>query len=227
MPGPAKIAIIVAGGSGQRMGSNVPKQFLELHNKPVLYHTIQAFLHAYNDMRIVLVVPAAHRGHIGTVLASFDRPPSVIIVDGGETRFHSVKNGLDTVREEAIVFVHDGVRPLVSPSLIRTCYEQALVKGSAVPVIALKDSIREVDDKGNIAADRSRFRIVQTPQTFRSEILMPAFDQPYDPLFTDEATVAERFGHAVNLVEGEEQNIKITRPQDMVIAEAFLRQPLG
>lgn len=227
MPDPAKIAIIVAGGSGQRMGGNIPKQFMELHHKPVLYHTIQAFLRAYDDMRIVLVIPSAHRSHIATVLTAFDRPPSVAIVDGGETRFHSVKNGLQTVREEAVVFVHDGVRPLVSPNLVRTCYEQALLKGSAVPVIELKDSIREVDGDSNKAADRSRFRIVQTPQTFLSDILLPAFEQPYDPLFTDEATVAERFGHAVHLVAGEEQNIKITRPQDMVIAEAFMREPLG
>lgn len=222
MPSPQKIAIIVAGGSGSRMGSTVPKQFLELNGKPVLYYTIQAFLQAYEDMRIVLVVPPAHRGSIGSVLASFERPPSVILADGGETRFHSVKNGLQLVQQDAVVFVHDGVRPLVSPALIRTCYEAAMEKGSAVPAIPLKDSIREVDEKGNIAADRTRFRIIQTPQTFLSRILIPAFDQPYDPLFTDEATVAERYGHNVHLVEGEEQNIKITKPQDLVIAAAFL-----
>lgn len=204
------------------MGSTVPKQFLELNGKPVLHYTIQAFMQAYEDMRIVLVAPPAHRGSIGSVLASFERLPSVMLADGGETRFHSVKNGLQLVKQDAVVFVHDGVRPLVSPALIRTCYEAAVEKGSAVPAIPLKDSIREVDEKGNVAADRTRFRIIQTPQTFLSRILIPAFDQPYDPLFTDEATVAERYGHNVNLVEGEEQNIKITKPQDLVIAAAFL-----
>ena len=217
-----KIAVIVAGGSGQRMGSATPKQFLSLAGKPVLYHTIAAFKAAYDDMHIVLVVPEAHKAQIAHVLTAFDRPPSVTLVDGGETRFHSVRNGLQVIRGEAVVFVHDGVRPLVSPSLIRTCYEAALVQGSAVPAIELKDSIREVDDEGNIAADRSRFRIIQTPQTFLSELLIPAFEQPYEPLFTDEATVVERMGHAIHLVQGEEQNIKITRPADLAIAAAFL-----
>lgn len=206
------------------MGHTTPKQFLELEGKPVLYHTIHAFLQAYEDTHIVLVLPEAHKGNLATVLAAFDRPPSVTLVDGGETRFHSVRNGLQVIPQEAVVFVHDGVRPLLSLSLIRTCYEEALAKGNAVPAIALKDSIREVDDEGNIAADRSRFRIIQTPQTFLSEQILPAFEQPYDPLFTDEATVVERFGYAVNLVEGEEQNIKITRPQDLIIAAAFLQE---
>lgn len=226
MPSPAKIAIIVAGGSGSRMGGTTPKQFLELNGKPVLHYTIRAFMEAYEDMHIVLVVPSAHRGSIGAVLAAFDRPPSVTVAEGGETRFHSVKNGLQFVKQDAVVFVHDGVRPLVSPALIRTCYEQALLKGSAIPAIPLKDSIREVDAMGNNAADRTRFRTIQTPQTFLSNLLIRAFDQPYDPLFTDEATVVERSGHAVHLVEGEEQNIKITRPQDLVIASAFLNDSL-
>ncbi|WP_343703440.1 2-C-methyl-D-erythritol 4-phosphate cytidylyltransferase [Chitinophaga sp.] len=218
-----KIAVIVAGGSGQRMGSATPKQFLALAGKPVLYHTIAAFRAAYEDMHIVLVVPEAHQSQIAYVLAAFDRPPSVTLVTGGETRFHSVRNGLQVIKQEAVVFVHDGVRPLVSPSLVRTCYEQALVHGSAVPAIALKDSIREVDDEGNMAVDRARFRIIQTPQTFLSDLLIPAFEQPYDPLFTDEATVVERTGHAIHLVEGEEHNIKITRPADLAIATAFLQ----
>lgn len=218
-----KIAIIVAGGSGQRMGSATPKQFLTLAGKPVLYHTIAAFMAAYEDMHIVLVIPEAHKAGIATVLTAFDRPPSVTLVNGGETRFHSVRNGLQVIKGDAVVFVHDGVRPLVSPSLIRTCYEQASVQGSAVPAIELKDSIREVDDEGNMAADRSRFRIIQTPQTFLSEWLLPAFEQPYDPLFTDEATVVERMGHAIHLVEGEEHNIKITRPADLAVAAAFLQ----
>lgn len=204
------------------MGGPTPKQFLDLAGKPVLYHTIAAFKAAFEDMHIILVVPEAHKAHIAHVLTAFDRPPSVTLVHGGETRFHSVRNGLQVIKGDAVVFVHDGVRPLVSPSLIRTCYDEALVQGSAVPAIELKDSIREVDDEGNIAADRARFRIIQTPQTFLSELLVPAFEQPYEPLFTDEATVVERMGHAIHLVQGEEQNIKITRPADLAIATAFL-----
>lgn len=204
------------------MGTAVPKQFLGLAGKPVLYHTIAAFQQAYEDMRIVLVIPPAHRSQVAIVLSAFDRPPSVTIVDGGETRFHSVQNGLKTVNGDAVVFVHDGVRPLVSPALIRSCYEAALAHGSAIPAIDLKDSIREVEGDKNLAADRTRFRIIQTPQTFLSEILADAFRQAHDPLFTDEATVVERSGKPVYLVEGEEQNIKITKPQDLIIAEAFL-----
>ncbi|MGX5820383.1 2-C-methyl-D-erythritol 4-phosphate cytidylyltransferase [Chitinophaga lutea] len=219
-----KVAVIVAGGSGQRMGNATPKQFLGLAGKPVLYHTIAAFKAAYDDIRIVLVLPDAHRAQLATVLAAFDRPPSVTIVHGGETRFHSVRNGLQQVKGEAVIFVHDGVRPVVPVSLIRRCYEEALTHGSAVPAIPLNDSIREVDIDGNAAADRSRFRIIQTPQTFMSEILLPAFEQPYDPLFTDEATVVERMGHEIRLVEGDGRNIKITRPVDLAIAELFLRE---
>ncbi|MGN7721160.1 2-C-methyl-D-erythritol 4-phosphate cytidylyltransferase [Chitinophaga sp. 22620] len=217
-----KIAVIVAGGSGTRMGSATPKQFMEIGGKPLLYHTISAFLQAYEDMHVVLVVPDAHQAYIATLLTAFDRPPSITLVQGGETRFHSVKNGLDVIRQSAVIFVHDGVRPLLSPSLIRRCYEGALAKGNAIPAVEMKDSLREVDDEGNMAVDRSRFRIIQTPQTFLSEVLQPAFTQPYDPLFTDEASVVERAGEEIHLVEGEEQNIKITRPVDLAIANAFL-----
>ncbi|WP_109700068.1 2-C-methyl-D-erythritol 4-phosphate cytidylyltransferase [Chitinophaga deserti] len=224
MPDRNKIAVIVAGGSGQRMGSTIPKQFMEIGGKPVLHHTINAFRTAYPDIRIVLVIPQAHQAYIAPLLVSFDVPPSIMIVHGGETRFHSVKNGLETITEPAVVFVHDGVRPLLSPALIRRCCEGALSKGNAIPAIEVKDSLREVDDEGNLSVDRSRFRIIQTPQTFLSEQLLPAFDQPYDPLFTDEASVAERYGAEINLVEGEERNIKITRPLDMAIAEVLLQQ---
>jgi 2-C-methyl-D-erythritol 4-phosphate cytidylyltransferase len=219
-----KIAIIVAGGSGTRMGGTMPKQFLELAGKPVLYHAIAAFLDAYADMQVVLVVPEAHFSYARQVLNNFDfdTPPPVTLVKGGETRFHSVKNGLQQVQEKAVVFVHDGVRPLLSPSLVHSCYEQTLLHGNAIPVIAMKDSVREVNGEGNKAVNREQFRIIQTPQTFLSEQLLPAFELPYDPLFTDEATVVERLGHQIHLVPGEERNIKITRPLDLVIAQALL-----
>lgn len=217
-----KTAIIVAGGSGSRMQSAIPKQFLDLAGKPVLYHTITAFTEAYPDIEIVLVLPEHHMSYVNNLLLAFDNVPAITMVWGGETRFHSVKNGLQQVKGEGVIFVHDGVRPLVSPALVRTCYEAAVSHGSAIPVIDMKDSIREVNGEHNKAVDRERFRIVQTPQTFVSSLILPAFEQPYDPLFTDEATVVEHFGHFVHLVKGEESNLKITKPLDLVMAKAFL-----
>lgn len=219
-----KIAIIVAGGSGSRMGSAVPKQFLELSGKPVLWHTVNAFVSAYADMQIVLVLPEAHFDYVKPWLHEFHTSNPVTLVKGGETRFHSVKNGLAEVKGASVVFVHDGVRPLISTALIRSCYETALAQGSAIPVIDMKDSIRQVEGNENKAVNREEFKIIQTPQTFLSEWLLPAFSLPYDPLFTDEATVVERQGHRVHLVPGEEANIKITRPLDLTIASALLNE---
>ncbi|MBO9728020.1 MAG: 2-C-methyl-D-erythritol 4-phosphate cytidylyltransferase [Chitinophaga sp.] len=218
-----KVAIIVAGGSGTRMQSAVPKQFLNLSGKPVLYHTIAAFATAFPDMEIVLVLPEAHFTFANDILSAFEHRPAVTLVKGGETRFHSVKNGLQQVTTPSVVFVHDGVRPLVSPTLIRHCYDTAISHGSAIPVVDMKDSIREIAGSNNAAVDRDRFKIIQTPQTFLSELILPAFELPYDPLFTDEATVVERLGHPVYLVAGEESNIKITKPLDLTIAEALLK----
>jgi 2-C-methyl-D-erythritol 4-phosphate cytidylyltransferase len=215
-----KVAIIVAGGSGTRMGSAVPKQFLLLAGKPVLWHTVNAFVQAYIDMEIVLVLPEAHFSYVAEWIADFKQ---VMLVKGGETRFHSVLNGLKTVQEPAVIFVHDGVRPMVSTTLIHRCYEGAIAQGSAIPVIDMKDSIRELVTGGNRAVDREQFKIIQTPQTFLSEWILPAFEQSFDPLFTDEATVVERQGRQVQLVPGDEANIKITRPLDLTIAEALLR----
>lgn len=217
-----KIAIIVAGGSGVRMGGSIPKQFLELEGQPILYHTIQAFLQSYPDMEVVLVVPAAHFSHVSEILQHFPGAP-IQVVAGGETRFHSVKNGLQQVTAPAVVFIQDGVRPLLSAALIHRCYEAALTHGNAIPVLEMKDSVRLVDATGNRAVDREQFRIIQTPQTFLSELIIAAFELPYDPLFTDEATVIERLGHKVHLVPGEEANIKITRPQDLLVAAALLK----
>jgi 2-C-methyl-D-erythritol 4-phosphate cytidylyltransferase len=219
-----KIAIIVAGGAGTRMGSSVPKQFLELAGKPVLWHTVNAFVQAYADMEIVLVLPEIHFDYVKPWLGDFSTRATVTLVKGGETRFYSVKNGLQLVDGPAVVFVHDGVRPLVSTSLIQTCYDSALQQGSAVPVIDMKDSIRETDGTKNKAVNRENYKIIQTPQTFLSEWLLPAFALPYDPLFTDEATVVERQGHSILLVPGEEANIKITRPLDLTIAGALLKE---
>ncbi len=220
-----KYAVIVAGGSGSRMGAAIPKQFLLLKGRAVLWYTLETFLSAYEDLQIILVLPVEHT-ETGLSLARVTRDPGRIrLVSGGLTRFESVRNGLELVSPDSLVAVHDGVRCLVSARLIQRCFEQAAGLGSAIPVIACRDSVRRVE--GTEAAisspvDRSALRLVQTPQTFRSEVLLPAFRVPYHPGFTDEATVVEASGTAVHLIEGEDNNIKITTPIDLVIAESLL-----
>lgn len=217
------IAIIVAGGSGTRMGSETPKQFLEVSGLPLLIHSIQAFISAIPDMDIVVVLPGAYLETGSDLVARHLPEHTIFFAEGGETRFHSVQRGLQLVREPSIVFVHDAVRCLVSPDLIRRCYRQAMESGSAIPAVAVSDSIRKLEAGGHIPVDRSVLRAIQTPQTFRSEILLPAFKQAYDPLFTDEASVAERHGHRVELIEGETSNIKVTWPVDLIVATELLK----
>jgi len=219
------VAVIVAGGQGVRMGTALPKQFLPLKNKPVLYYTIRAFTEAITDIKIVLVLPAEHISYINMVLQAFEKHPDLTIIPGGETRYESVQNGLKEATDSDIIFVHDGVRPLLSRELIRRCYAQALELGSAIPAITLSDSMRQLlDDGAHKAINRERLRSVQTPQTFRSDILLKAFEQPYQEQFTDEATVVEASGTKVFLIEGTKENIKITTPEDLIIAEAFMNQ---
>jgi 2-C-methyl-D-erythritol 4-phosphate cytidylyltransferase len=213
-----KYAVIVAGGVGQRMGSSIPKQFLLLHGKPVLWHTIQTFLEAYNDMKIILVLPEDFIAQGREVIKDFNED-RIVIAAGGNSRFQSVKNGLALIQEQSIVFVQDAVRCLVSKKLIHKCYEQALEKGSAVPAVTATDSIRIIEDDSHHQLDRHLVRIIQTPQTFRSDILLSAFNVEFNESFTDEATVVEAAGQEVFLIEGEYSNIKITRPIDMFIAE--------
>lgn len=219
-----KYAVIVAGGKGQRMGNAVPKQFLPLAGKPVLYYTLKAFIDAYADIKLVLVLPQAQLSYAQMVLQAFPERIDLAIVQGGETRFHSVQNGLKAVSSDSVIFVHDGVRPLVSPELVHRCYAQAVEKGSAIPAIAVADSMRIVNGTGSQPVDRQHMRSIQTPQTFRSDVLLPAFEQTYRDEFTDEATVVEAYGEDVYLVEGEKSNIKLTTPEDMLIAETILKQ---
>jgi 2-C-methyl-D-erythritol 4-phosphate cytidylyltransferase len=219
-----KIAVIVAGGSGLRMKISVPKQFLPLMGKPVLLHTLDTFLESYSDMEIVLVLPVAHlETGIRIAEQSID-PKRVKITTGGETRFHSVQNGLRIIQQHCIIFVHDAVRCLISTDLIHRCYESALDKGNAIPATTAVDTIRVIDFNGNHQIDRNHVRIIQTPQTFFSELVKTAFEQEYSEEFTDEASVVERIGVKINLVEGEETNIKITRPVDLLIAEKILEE---
>lgn len=216
-------AVIVAGGQGTRMGTAVPKQFLELNGKPVLYHTIQAFRRAFEDIHIVLVLPPHQISYAQMVLQAFPERIDVTLVSGGETRFHSVQNGLEGIPDDAIVMVHDGVRPLVSTALIKRCCGQAMEKGSAVPAIAATDSMRILEGDRSTPLERNNIRLIQTPQTFKASILLPAMRQAYQECFTDEATVVEQFGEAIFLIEGEKHNIKITTPEDLTIAEALMK----
>ncbi len=216
--------VIVAGGQGTRMGTAVPKQFLELDGKPVLYHTIKAFRDALPGAEIILVLPSHQVSYAQMVLQAFEERIDVTIVAGGETRFHSVKNGLDVIDDAGIVLVHDGVRAMITKELILRCYEQAVEKGSAIPAIPVADSMRMLEEDGSTPVDRTMLRIIQTPQTFRTEILLPAFEQEYNDGFTDEATVVELYGRDIFLVEGERSNIKITTPEDLVIAETLLKK---
>lgn len=217
-----KFAVIVAGGNGSRMNSTVPKQFLLLKNKPVLYYSVQVFLEAYEDISIILVLPEEHVATGQEIIDAYFDYKRIKIAVGGRTRFHSVQNGLKLVTEESMVFVHDAVRCLLTPALVQRCYEGALPVGACIPVVDCKDSVRFVSERGNEALERRNVKLVQTPQVFLSTILLPAYNIDYKDKFTDEASVVEAFGMKVALVDGEEENIKITKPADLLIAEKIL-----
>ncbi len=219
-----KYAVIVAGGSGTRMGSAVPKQFMLLKGKPLLWYTLTAFIAAYHDIHIILVLPEQHLTKGYDLIRLVPYPHQITLVTGGATRFHSVKNGLQHVTEDSVVFVHDGVRCLLSPQLIQRCYEQALINGNAIPAVGSVDSIRIVTNDGNHIVDRNHVRIIQTPQTFRSALIKKAYEASYEASFTDEAGVFEKNGFPIHLVEGETFNIKITHPIDLLIAGQLLEE---
>jgi 2-C-methyl-D-erythritol 4-phosphate cytidylyltransferase len=217
-----KIAVIVAGGNGSRMNAGRPKQFLLLNGKPVLYYAIHTFIKAYADIEIILVLPKTHLSEGEELIDTFFKGIAIQIIEGGETRFNSVQNGLKNIKEQCVVFVHDGVRCLLTVDLIHRCYDAALEFGSAIPVIDSKDSVRIVKEEANEAVDRTSIKMVQTPQTFKSSFLLPAFKVAYDSSFTDEASVVEAAGRSIHLIKGEENNIKITQPIDLVIAAEIL-----
>ncbi len=218
-----KYAVLVAGGKGMRMGNALPKQFLPLAGLPVLTHSLRTFIKAIPGIQIILVLPTDQFSYAQIVLQSLDNAVDIQIVGGGETRFHSVQNGLNAIQEPGIVFVHDGARPLVSEALILRCLHQAIDKGSAIPAIPVTDSMRIIDEDDSEPVNRDNLRIIQTPQTFNTNIILPAFMTAYSADFTDEATVVEASGIPVFLVEGERRNIKVTTPEDMIIAEALLK----
>jgi 2-C-methyl-D-erythritol 4-phosphate cytidylyltransferase len=216
-----KYAIIAAGGSGVRMGNATPKQFIEVKGKSILSYSVRAFVSAFDDMEIIVVAPATHMAETKNICKEFS---NVQFVEGGATRFQSVQNGLSKVTGDAIVFVHDAVRCLVTTGLIRRCYEEAVKHGSAVPAVEVNDSVRIIENGSSRVMDRSLLRVIQTPQTFKSDIILSAFDATEQPQFTDEASVVEASGKNVHLVEGDYTNIKITRPLDLLIAEKLIEQ---
>lgn len=218
-------AIIVAGGRGMRMGHDLPKQFLPLGSKPVLMHTLERFYHFNKDIRLILVLPADQFTYWKVLCQKHNFKLEHRLTSGGETRFHSVQKGLDLV-DKGLVAIHDGVRPFVSFETIARCFRAAETCGVAIPVINVTESLREVEEDGSRARGRDAFRIVQTPQIFKSDIIKGAYLQAEGTAFTDDASVVEAAGYDITLVEGNRENIKITSPLDMVVADALLKQQM-
>ena len=216
-------AVLVAGGSGTRMNSSLPKQFLTINGKSILRYSVEAFLGAFSEINITVVLPAVYLEQGGEELNDLMKTHSISIVAGGETRFHSVKNGLNKLTGSGIVFIHDAVRPCITSQFLLDLSHNCITNGNAVPCIAVKDSLRKVIQDESAAVDRSQFKIVQTPQVFHIDEIKKAFELPYQSQFTDEATVLEAFGAKVHLCEGLEQNIKITTPDDLPIATHYLK----
>ena len=224
MTGPVeKIALIVAGGTGNRMKTGIPKQFLLLKGYPVLMHTLDVFYRYDQGMRIILVLPETEIPSWKRLCEDYGFNISHEIVVGGETRFHSVKRNLAAIPDPCLVAVHDGVRPLVSVTTIDRCFEAALKFGNAIPCIEIPETMRKLGKKGSKQVDRFRYRLIQTPQVFDSAVLKKAYSQEYRKQFTDDAGVVESLGYTINLVEGNPENIKITYPHDLKVASAFLQ----
>ncbi|MBW6502562.1 MAG: 2-C-methyl-D-erythritol 4-phosphate cytidylyltransferase [Bacteroidales bacterium] len=215
-------AVIVAAGSGRRMGSEIPKQFLEIAGKPVLMYTIERFRAYSESIKIIVVLPEDQISYWYELQKKYSFSVPHLIVKGGKKRYHSVRNGLATVSSHGLVAIHDGVRPLVSTGTIRRCFEAAARHGCAIPVISPADSLRIVTDQGSVPVNRQHVRLVQTPQVFDTELIRRAYLLDYTIEFTDDATVLEKAGEQVFLVEGNRENIKITSPEDIVTAEALL-----
>jgi 2-C-methyl-D-erythritol 4-phosphate cytidylyltransferase len=222
----AQYVIIVAGGIGTRMKSDRPKQFIEIGGEPIIIRTIRCFI-AYNpSIRIIISVHRNYKSHLEGLLEKFGLKESGIqITFGGETRFDSVRNGLMLINnDQAIVAIHDSARPFVSQDTIRICFETAAVKGNAIPCISIGESMRKISNNINSSVNRNEFKIIQTPQCFLVPKIKKAFNQQYSSMFTDDATVFEACGEQIVLVEGNEENIKITSPHDLLIANALLKK---
>ncbi len=220
-------ALIVAGGVGKRMQSDIPKQFIDLNGKPVLMHTLLKFYHLPDvSCQILLVLPKEHIPKWKDLCKQyhFDIPHQLI--EGGTERFYSVKNGLDMLPDKGLVAIHDGVRPLVAEEVILNAFNQAEKKGNAIPAVALNDSIRKVSGTENQSVLRSDYRLIQTPQTFQLEMVKKAYELPYDSAYTDDASVVEKYGELINLIEGNRENIKLTTPFDLKVATLMCKDIL-
>jgi len=216
-------ALIVAGGKGTRIKSALPKQFIEINGKPILLHTLEAFYRYSEKISVVLVLPEDDFGLWEKICKKFNFNKSLLLQKGGETRFQSVRNGLDQMTGEGLVAIHDGVRPLVSEDIIGASFRLAAIHQCAVAAVRLKESIRMTDQDNTKAVDRSRFRMIQTPQTFNLQLIKKAYLMKEDPSLTDDASVAERAGHLISLFEGSYENIKVTTTEDLVIAESLIK----
>ena len=225
--------IIVAGGKGLRMGSDIPKQFLPVGGKPVLMRTLERFREYSPTLQIILVLPKAQQEYWRQLCQQYQFPlpveegvrgGSYLLADGGETRFHSVQNGLALIPDDAegVVGVHDGVRPFPSIEVIRNCYETAREKKAVIPVIPVVETVRQLEGATSFTVPRDDYRLVQTPQCFDIQLLKATNRQPYNDGFTDDASVVEAYGFDITLVEGNRENIKITTPYDLKIAEALI-----
>lgn len=218
-----RYAIIVAGGKGLRMGQELPKQFIAIGERPILMHAIQAFYHADKAVSLILVLPKEQMEYWEALCELHCFKVPVRIAEGGSTRFHSVKNGLKLIDGDGLVAIHDGVRPFVSQQVIENAFQAAEQFGGAIPMIDMIDSVREVTPDGKShPVDRERFKLVQTPQAFRTELIRSAYEMPYDKSFTDDASVFEAAGHTIHCIAGNRENIKITTPFDLLIAEALI-----
>ena len=216
--------IIVAGGKGLRMGSDIPKQFLPIGGKPVLMRTLERFREYSPTLQIILVLPQAQQEYWNQLCKDYDFKVEYVLADGGETRFHSVQNGLAKIPDdsEGVVGIHDGVRPFPSIDVIRNCYETARTAKAVIPVIPIVETVRHLQGENSVTVPRNDFRLVQTPQCFDIQLLKAANKQPYCDNFTDDASVVEAFGFSITLAEGNRENIKITTPYDLKIAEVLV-----
>ena len=221
-----RYAVILAAGEGRRMHSSLPKQFMELEGKPVLRYTLERFLEFDPQIRLIVVLPADRMESWREYCHHTGFRPAMRLVTGGLTRFHSVQNALEYVPEDALVAVHDGVRPLLAADFLKELFDKAVRSRAVIPVLPLVESVRELQGAGlSRAVDRSRFLSVQTPQVFHADLLKRAYAQPYSPAFTDDATVVESLGIKISLCDGRRENLKITTPEDLVLVRSFISLP--
>ncbi len=218
------VVIIVAGGSGSRMGSSIPKQFLEIAGKPVIVHTIEKFLLFDPGIELIMVINPSYLNTWDKLAGKYNLTKNCKVTPGGKTRFHSVKNGLMFVRHESLIGIHDAVRPLISVETIRNLYKQAAIYGNAIPAVPVNETVRETFGSSNRMIDRSTLKLIQTPQVFLYSIVNKAYETIYSSDFTDDASVVEKSGVDLNLIDGDFYNIKITTPEDIEIAKSLLSQ---